>query len=194
MLTSFFLPTLAAAGALGSTAEAKPPVSMSPLVLFRSACMEGRVALKKDTAAPIRYRNLPKGAKLALGQTEFGPENPQLFRIPQAKEVPNPIFQIGKGKNQFLMVPVQASGPLRQSLEQSCVVIWRGDQFLEARQLLLPEGPASIPIAQSLPRDNALGFAHMSTTSGNLLLTAAALSGWTVLKSIRVSPETPGEP
>jgi hypothetical protein len=194
MLKSLVLSALLAAGALASARGAEPPSGISPLTLFKSACMEGSVKLSKEAAALVPYRRVPQAAKKALGQAALRLDNPQLFRIPPAEEVPNPIFRIGKGKDLFLMAPIPASSPASRTLGHSCAVIWKGDQYLEARQLLLPQGPASIDIPRSLPRDNSLGFAHMSTTSGDLQLTAAALSGWTVLKSTRMVPEIPGEP
>ena len=154
--------------------------------------MEGRVALKKDTAASIRYRNLPKGAKLALGQAALRLDKPEFFRSPPTDEVPNPIYRIGRDKAVFLLAP--ASAEEGERLEQSCALMWKGDHFLEARKFILPEGPGSVPLPRSLPKDNPFGLAYVSTTTNGLLLTVAALQGWTVLKSTRAEPVTPGVP
>ena len=175
-----------------------PSATASPLEIFRAACIAGTVALKRDSAVLVEFKKLRRDAKQALAQSfvHFGDD---IFPPkPLSKGVPNHIYRIGPRKNVFLMVPVQEREPqphARNPVDRyphSCAVVWKGDQFVEARRLILESGPASALLPGSLPKDNPLGLAHASTTADGLLLTAAAFGGWTVLRSAPEEMLIPG--
>lgn len=167
----------AAAAPLGSAA--------SPLALFRSVCTEGGSSLKKDKVKALQFDELPANAKKALEFTS-------MLRPASVEGVANTVFRVGSGEGVYLLLPRSGSAGDADPYSSSCAVIWRGDDYVEAKWMIMPR-PDPEELKGTLPSDNAIGLAHSATDDGDLQLSVAAFSGWTALRSApstRTSTET----
>ena len=176
------------AALLLGAAPALAPAPQSPVALFKAACTGGSVALPRGSAAPVAYRELPHGAREALGQTLAAPGDDRDIRgAPRPEDVPNQLLEIGPGSALFLVAPA-ADPAARGAFAHSCAVIWKGEHFADARAAIVPDPSA---LAGSSPQLSPVGLASVGAHDGDLYLVATTLRGWTVLKAVPQAPSAP---
>ena len=166
-------------------AAGQPGAAASPLALFRSVCMEGGTSLKKSEVKALPFEELPTNAKRAFGFTS-------LLRAAPVGRVANRVYQVGGDEGVYLLLPRSGSSGDADPYASSCAVIWRGENYAEAKRMIMPH-PDPEWLKGTLPSDNEMGFAHSATDDGDLHLSGAAFSGWTALRSApsaRTSMET----
>jgi hypothetical protein len=156
-------------------AAAQPGSAASPLALFQSVCTKGGSSLKKDEAKALPFKKLPANAKKAL-------ESTSMLRYTPAKSVENTVYQVGGRKGFYLLLPRSGSPGDADPYFGSCAVIWRGEDYSEAKRMIMPH-PDPAWLKGTLPSDNSIGFAHSATDDGDLQLSVGAFSGWTALRS-----------
>jgi hypothetical protein len=163
--------------------QAGAPDLRDPIALFKGVCLADEAALPHDAAADQDYDALPRGARDALGFAHpLGgvPHVQPPFALPKI-EVPNRILAIGATKQIYLLAAADGSG----QYASSCAVVWKGNHYadaLAALRALSPVPGSSLPAgATGVP-----GLNYSVAQSEGMILGAAELSGWTVL---RVSPD-----
>ena len=145
----------------------------------------------------VDYRQLPQGARQALGTAGgVGLDWPSGY-APSPKQVPNRIYRIAAPEPFYLVTPSSAAGqPSDLAGErETCAVLWRGGDrdFERAVAVVLPPAPSKLQLApESLPGNNPMGLALISTNVGNHVLTAAGYSGWLALRAAPKLPEKAG--
>jgi hypothetical protein len=161
---------------------AAAPATTAPVSLFQSACLRGEVQLDPANVETLTFDGLPNGAREVIGRAIYrGPGAPPYPATPLRKDFPNPIYKI-ESKDIFLIAttPEQVPGA---RFADSCMVVWKGDGWDAAHNVILPNVPDR---SQSAHRS---GTDYVSTNDGQQVLTAALLDNWTILKSSPAATE-----
>jgi hypothetical protein len=166
-----------------AAAEAAGPSVPDPISLFRSACMSGTVELEPTALRSETFGHVPRGVLAALGHAiNRGPGTKPYPEMPLKRDLPNPIYRVG---DHVFLIATTANPVPAARFADSCAVIWRGDSFSAAHDLVLPNAPQ---IGEMVHNQ---GVGYVSANDGQQVLTAALFDGWTVLRSSPASAEPP---
>jgi hypothetical protein len=155
-----------------------------PIAIFRSVCLADEVRLPSEAVADQEYDALPRGARDALGFAHPPGGIPRVqppFALPKA-EVPNRILAVLPKKRIYLLVAAPGAG----QYSTSCAVVWKGNHYPGAlgavRSLMtVPEVKGRSQLGTGLR-----GLNYSVVQSKGMIVGAAELNGWTVL---RISPD-----
>ena len=175
---------LLAVTAFGLTGASTPPSAPAPdpVLLFQSACVAGTVQLDSRSVTAVTSRALPLTALAAIGQAIYrGPGAPTYPEVPPYKDLPNPVYRINR--TDIFLIATTPRPVTDARFADSCMVVWRGDGFKAAHDLILPNVPDRSQSAHRLGRD------YVSSNDGQQILTAALLNYWTVLKASPAASE-----
>lgn len=162
--------------ALGAITGPDTSPDLSPLTIFRSVCIEGGSSLPRDAAAVARFDDIK-----ASGRSAFAHSTGQGFQ--PVPKLSNTIYRIRASKPVFLILPL-AGAAQSDAYGQSCAVVWKGDQYLEAKKTIIPR-PDPPGLKMTIPSDTPMGFAYTATDDGDLKLSVSAWGGWTAMRSAR---------
>ena len=179
------------AAVLASGSAWAAPTASEAVATFRTACLGGSIKLDPKSVKKVAFSALPQPARVALTHASFAPkefnlkENPLNPHPATAEEVPNSIYRLGKKADYFLIpaMPEPVPGAIYADF---CTVLWRGDDFIEARNAFTP---ADLP---SQGRGIDL-FKHASIDDGAYKVTIASLKDWAVLRSDLSAQDIPAD-
>ena len=176
MLASAALLMLAAPAAATS-------VAADPISLFKSACFTGEIHLDPAQLHAVDFKHLPHAAKVAVARSIYrGPGVSPYPIVPPQADMPNPLYRIA-GDQTYLVEPTPDE--MRGSrFADSCIVVWRGDGFEQARSLIQPGPPSPGTVTA-----HRAGIGYVSTHDGQRVLAAALVDNWTVLRWAPASTE-----
>ena len=158
------------------------PSTPDAIGLFRSACLTGEVKLDRALVTPRKFTDLPNVARAVIGRAIYrGPGAQPYPEMPLHRDFPNPIYRVG-AKDLFLIATSAEPIPAARFAD-SCMVVWKGDDFERAHQAILPNAPA---VGE---RTHKAGIGYVSANDGQQVLTAALWANWTILKASPASTE-----
>jgi hypothetical protein len=166
------------------SAQASMPGPSTPdaISVFRSACLAGEIKLDPALVTPRKFNDLPNVARAVIGRAIYrGPGAKPYPAMPLHRDFPNPIYQVG-AKDLFLIATTAEPVPGARFAD-SCMVVWKGDDFQEAHQAILPNVPA---VGE---RTHTAGIGYVSANDGQQVLTAALWNNWTILKASPAATE-----
>jgi hypothetical protein len=182
----------------GAPAGSRPPAAspepapetqsgLTPIALFSAACTGEGVRLTRKEANPITAEQLAPDARRALRDSVAGKVPAGAVAPLDAADLPNTIYQIGETLTYLIApAPDSATGPMAES----CTVAWRGDDFMDARQLIYPDQKTfDLPLT-ARPESRPNGAIVVSAVRDRTRLTLSSYNGWNTLRYSPVTPPT----